>query len=390
MIFFEFARRNIRLHWFRSILAVLGILIGVVTISAMGILGNGIVLSISDSLSTVGDTIIVSPHTGGSGGGGPGMGVSSNQLITSRQLEQIKRAVTPNVAIPVYSGGDLMKIGSKDTAGVIYGLPPDDIPLLLELKEGSYIRGSSSAALVGTKFAEENNINVGSRIAVGDKGVLRVSGILEERGMGFDINPDYGIVVSEEWYADAYGVTDYDMVVVKVRDLDQIDAIKQSIEDSLNRRETVVNVIDTRTILETIFTAFSSISTFMTVIGGISLIVAGVSILNIMMMSVTERIKEIGVMRSIGTQRKEVRRMFLYEALILGLIGSSIGGVLSLVAGYLVSSLMLQTTRYLLVPSSLVFIVYGVSFGIATSLLSGLYPAWKASNLNPIEALRHD
>jgi putative ABC transport system permease protein len=60
------------------------------------------------------------------------------------------------------------------------------------------------------------------------------------------------------------------------------------------------------------------------------------------------------------------------------------------VAGYLVSSLMLQTTRYLLVPSSLVFIVYGVSFGIATSLLSGLYPAWKASNLNPIEALRHD
>jgi putative ABC transport system permease protein len=231
---------------------------------------------------------------------------------------------------------------------------------------------------------------VGSRIAVGDKGVLRVSGILEERGMGFDINPDYGIVVSEEWYADAYGVTDYDMVVVKVRDLDQIDAIKQSIEDSLNRRETVVNVIDTRMILETIFTAFSSISTFMTVIGGISLIVAGVSILNIMMMSVTERIKEIGVMRSIGTQRKEVRRMFLYEALILGLIGSSIGGVLALLAGYLISSLMLQTTRYLLVPSSLVFIVYGVSFGIATSLLSGLYPAWKASNLNPIEALRHE
>jgi putative ABC transport system permease protein len=389
MIFFEFARRNIRLHWFRSILAVLGILIGVVTISAMGILGNGIVLSISDSLSTVGDTIIVSPHAGG-GGGGPGMGVSSNQLITSRQLEQIKRAVTPNVAIPVYSGGDLMKIGSKDTAGVIYGLPPDDIPLLLELKEGSYIRGSSSAALVGTKFAEENNLNVGSRISVGDKGVLRVSGILEERGMGFDINPDYGIVVSEEWYADAYGVSDYDMVVVKVRDLDQIDAIKQSIEDSLNRRETVVNVIDTRTILETIFTAFSSISTFMTVIGGISLIVAGVSILNIMMMSVTERIKEIGVMRSIGTQRKEVRRMFLYEALILGLIGSSIGGVLALVAGYLVSSLMLQTTQYLLMPSSLIFVVYGVSFGIATSLLSGLYPAWKASNLNPIEALRHD
>ncbi len=387
MIFFEFARRNIRLHWFRSVLAVLGILIGVVTISAMGILGNGIVLSISDSLSTVGDTIIVSPHTGG---GGTGMGVSSNQVITERQLEQIERAVAPNTAIPVYSGGDRMKIGSKDTAGVIYGLPPDDIPLLLEVKEGSFIRGGSSSALVGSKFAEENHLNVGSRISVGDKGALRVSGILKERGMGFDINPDYGIVVSDTWYSQAYGVQDFTMVVVKVRDLNQIDAVKKSIDDSLNRREEVVNVIDTRMILETIFTTFNSISTFMIVIGGISLVVAGVSILNIMMMSVTERIKEIGVMRSIGTQRREVRRMFLYEALILGLIGSSIGGTLALAAGFLISSLMLQTTQYLFVPSSLVHIVYGVAFGLGTCLLSGFYPAWKASNLNPIDALRHE
>lgn len=386
MIFFEFARRNIRLHWFRSILAVIGIIIGVVTIASMGILGNSLVLTISDSLSTVGDTIIVSPHAGS----GTGMGISSNQLITERQLEQIRRAASPNDAIPVYSGGDRMKIGSKDAAGIIYGLPPDDIPLLLEVADGSYIRGGSAAAMVGTRFAEENNLKVGSRITVGDKGTLRVSGILKERGMGFDINPDYGIVVSDTWYSQAYGASDYDLVVVKVRDLDQIDAVKKSIEDSLNRRETEVNVIDTRMILETILTTFGTISTFMTVIGGISLVVAGVSILNIMMMSVTERIKEIGVMRSIGTQRKDVRRMFLYEALILGLIGSSIGGVLAIAGGYLVSTFMLQTAKYLFVPSSMIFVVYGISFGIGTSLLSGLYPAWKASNLNPIEALRHE
>jgi putative ABC transport system permease protein len=109
-----------------------------------------------------------------------------------------------------------------------------------------------------------------------------------------------------------------------------------------------------------------------------------------MLMSVTERIKEIGVIRSIGTQKREVRRMFLYEALILGLIGSSIGGVLSLIGGYAVSMVMLQTTEYLFVPSSLVYIVYGVGFGLGTSLVSGFYPAWKASNLNPIEALRHE
>ena len=282
-----------------------------------------------------------------------------------------------------------MKIGSKDAAGVIYGLKYDDIPVLLELKEGAFPR-SDISCLVGTKFAEENNINVGSRITVGDKGTLRVSGILEERGMGFDINPDYGIVVSDKWYSNAYGATDFDMVIVKVKDLAKIDDVKQAIEKQLNRRDTIVNVIDTRMILETILSTFGSITTFMTVIGGISLIVAGVSILNIMLMSVTERIKEIGVMRSIGTKRREVLKMFLYEALMLGLIGSAIAGVLSIGGGYLVSTFMLQTTKYLFVPSSLFYVVEGMAFGIGTSVVCGLYPAWKASNLNPIEALRHE
>jgi putative ABC transport system permease protein len=215
-------------------------------------------------------------------------------------------------------------------------------------------------------------------------------GILKERGVGFDINPDYGIVVDSRWFEQAYVPSGYDLVIVKVKDLAHIEEVKAAIERQLNRRDTVVDVIDTRAILETILTTFGQISTFTTAIGGISLIVAGVSILNIMLMSVTERIKEIGVLRSIGTQRREVRRMFLYEALILGLIGSGIGGVLSLIGGYAVSIVMLQTSQYLFAPSSLVYVLYGIAFGIGTSLISGFYPAWKASNLNPIEALRHE
>ncbi len=388
MLFFELSTRNVRLHWLRSLLAVLGIIIGVVTIVSMGILGNSLVLAISDSLSSVGDSIIVTPHTGGGGFGGAGGG-SASLLISDRQAEEIRRAVAPDITVPVYSGSSRMRIGGEDTAGVIYGLAPDDIPVLLELEEGSYLRGSSSA-MVGAVFAEQNDIKVGSRIMVGDKGSLRVVGILKERGVGFDINPDYGIVVDSRWFEQAYAPEGYSLVIVKVRDLTQIDAVKAEIERQLNRRDTVVDVIDTRAILETILTTFGQISTFTTAIGGISLIVAGVSILNIMLMSVTERIKEIGVLRSIGTQRREVRMMFVYEALILGLIGSSIGGVLSIIGGYAVSIVMLQTTQYLFVPSSLVYIVYGVAFGIGTSLISGFYPAWKASNLNPIEALRHE
>lgn len=385
-LFFDFAIRNVRLHWFRSLLAVIGIIIGVVAIVSMGILGNSLVLAISDSLSTVGDSIIITPHAGGMGGMGIG---GSDDLLTERMIEQIRRAVAPDVTIPIYSGSARMTIGTEDTIGVVYGLDPDDIPILLEVEEGAFLKGESGA-MAGAKFAEDNELKVGSRIILKDKGSLRVVGILKERGMGFDINPDYGIVVDENWYQKAYDQQDYDMAIVKVKDLSRIEQTKDAIEKQLNRRETEVDVIDTKAILETILTAFGQISTFTTAIGGISLIVAGVSILNIMMMSVTERIKEIGVLRSIGTQRKEVRSIFLYEALVLGVIGSVIGGVLSIFGGYAISILMLQTTEYLFVPSSLVYVFYGIAFGIGTSLLSGLYPAWKASNLNPIEALRHE
>jgi putative ABC transport system permease protein len=386
MILFDYARRNIRLHWFRSFLAVIGIVIGVVAISSMGVLGNSLVLSISDSLTTVGDTIVVYPQTGG----GPMGGSSGNFRITERQVDQITRAVGTNLVIPVHTGADRVTMGRENQAVSLYGMDPADIPELLELEDGIFLR-STTGAMAGKRLAEEFDLKVGSTVVIGEDGErVRIVGLLKERGMGFDINPDYALVVSDRWYESTYGEEGYNMVIVKVKDLEEIDAVKTAIEDALNRRTDVVTVLDTRAILQTILDAFNNISTFTTAIGGISLIVAGVSILNVMMMSVTERTREIGIIRSIGAKRKEVMRIFLYEALVLGLIGSGIGGILSFGGAYLAVSVMLQTTEYLFVPSSLVYILYGMLFGIGTSLLSGLYPAWRAANLNPIEALRHD
>ncbi|MDD1665611.1 MAG: FtsX-like permease family protein, partial [Methanomicrobiales archaeon] len=202
--------------------------------------------------------------------------------------------------------------------------------------------------------------------------------------------PDYAIIVPDTWFTARYGERDYDQVIIKVRKLEDIDGVKAAVEDTLNRREQVVNVLDTRKVLKTIVDAFNQISTFTTAIGGISLVVAGISILNVMLMSVTERTKEIGIIRSLGAKRGEVMRIFLSEALILGLLGSAIGGVLSLAGGYLALNVMLQSSKYLFVASTLVYILYGVAFGIGVSLLSGIYPAWKAAMMNPIEALRFE
>jgi putative ABC transport system permease protein len=396
MIFWEIAKRNLQLHLLRSTLAMLGIVIGVVAIASMGILGNSLVLSISDSLHTVGDSVIVSPYTGGGGGFGGGGGTTgaANLKITDQQYQQIKRVVAPNTAIPVLQTAEVMKIGvgSDSIVAPVYGLDPDDVPKLMNLKSGSFST-SDSGCLVGSKFAADHNVKVGSRITMGndgEKGTLRVTGIIEERGISFDISTDSALVVTKNWFDNTYNRIDYDTVVVKVNQGVDSAEVKTLIEKQMNKRDKIVSVMDSKATLASIFTAFGSVTLFVSAIGGISMIVAGVSIFNIMMMSVTERIKEIGIMRSIGTQKREVMAMFMYEAAILGTVGSFIGGVASLLAGYAISSLLLNSTKYLFVWSNAVPIIEGVSFGIVISLACGIYPAWKAANLSPIEAMRHE
>jgi putative ABC transport system permease protein len=317
-------------------------------------------------------------------------------MITDQNFQQIKRVVAPNVAIPIYQTAEHMKIGvgSDDIVAVIYGLPSEDVPDLLKLKEGVYNNGNSGC-LIGPTFAKDHNLKVGSRISIGtdgEKGTLRVTGIIEERGMSFDISTDSALIVTKEWFENTYDRSaNYDKVVVKVKDGDTA-GIKTAIENQLNKRkdQKIVTVMDSKATLATIYSTFGMVTTFVTAIGGISMVVAGVSIFNVMMMSVTERIKEIGIMRSIGTQKKEVMSMFIYEAAIIGVVGSTIGGVLSMMAGYAISALVLNTTKHLFSVANALSVAEGMGFGIVICLACGFYPAWRAANLNPIEALRHE
>ena len=395
-VFFQLASRNVKLNLSRSLLAALGIIIGVVAITTMGILGVNIQLAVSSNLSSNANSIIITPDTGGSGGFGPPSRGTTSLLITDNQVREIEQAAGHNVVVPIHSGSDLIQVGTKDKKRVtIYGLDPEKVSYFVEVADGISLRGSSSGVLVGSTLARDEGITTGTRIKIGDNStgtneVVRVVGILKPNGFGIGLSPDNAIIASDIWYTSVYGHKgEYPQVDVLVPEIKDIPPIKEAIDKKMNKKVKVVNIIDSGALLETINSTIGQISMFILLLGGISLLVASVSIFNVMMMSVKDRINEIGVLRSIGTTKAEIRKMFIYESFIIGSIGAVIGGLISFTGGYLLVRLI-GTSNYFFTPASILYVPYGMAIGIGVCLLSGLYPASKAANLNPIEALRHD
>ncbi|KAF5088552.1 Macrolide export ATP-binding/permease protein MacB [anaerobic digester metagenome] len=397
MIFIELAVRNLRRHKVRSVLATVGIIIGVVAIASLGIMGSSLSTLVGGMVSDVSDTVLVTPHLAASSGDPFDPRNTLAARISERNVGLVEKAAGQHRVVPMIVASDRLRV--RDTSGyaTIYAMPAADIPFLLELEAGLYPQGRSSGVMVGSLLADEFDLHPGSRIEVGGESV-RVMGVAAERGMGIDINPDYAIIVTEDWYTERHGAQDYSRVVVKVSDLSAIEDVKASIDQQINRRKEVVDILDSREILEIYYETIDAMNVFLLGIGGVSLLVASVSILNVMIISVTERTAEIGLMRSIGARRREVLRMFLYESLILGAMGSIVGGTISAVVAYYASASVgdlfadFGVSGEAGIPVSVVigYVTFAMAFGIGTSVVAGFYPSWKAAQLNPIEALRYE
>ncbi len=393
-IFFDLSVRSVRLNFLRSLLASIGIVIGVVAISSMGMLGTNMQLSVKDQLSANVNTVMLTSDVVKIS---TGLGAATqSSTIDSSTLNDIKGSAGQNDVVPIHHTSTQFSVGDQNGRGTIYGLDPADVPKFITIAQGSNISGSD--VLVGATIASNFNLVPGSTIKIGQncatvtRPVVRVAGILAARGIAADgVNVDNGMVVDDTWYTDHFGGLDqYDQVNVIVQDVDTINQTEAAINAKVNRNSDVVRISDASSRLSTITATLGTITTFIMAIGGISLVVAAVSIFNVMMMSVKERVQEIGILLSIGTEKGEVRRMFLYEALILGIIGAVVGGIMSFVIGYSVVNAMIGTTQYFFQPASLIYIPYGMVIGVVVCVASGMYPAWAASNMDPIDALRSE
>jgi putative ABC transport system permease protein len=400
-IIFQLSVRSVRLHLLRSVLAALGIVIGVVAIASMGMMGANMTLSVTKELSSMANILVVRPDNGGGifgqqGGGGIRMTTGSssdNEIITDDQFKDIERiAAKYGLVYAVNSQSDRIEVGSDKTGrATIFGFDPAVFPDIFELEDGAFPK-STTSVMIGPNLADRYGLTIGSKIAIGEENettTVRVVGILQERGLAMDLNTDSAIIGSDKLYFGMYGGEgEYRQVNIILDDVNDADFVGTEITDQLNKKENVVSVQDSSRMLENITSTLGTITTFVMAIAGISLLVAAVSIFNVMMMSVTERIREIGILRSIGTQKAEIRKMFIYEACILGIIGAVIGALLSIAMGYLVVLGMVGSTDYFFSPESLIYIPIAMAVGVIICVVSGVYPAWSASNLDPIEALR--
>lgn len=399
-IFFDLSVRSVKLNFLRSLLASIGIVIGVVAISSMGMLGTNMQLQVKDQLSQGANTIVITTDTVRLGLPGSTPAASSSSTITQNQLLKIKQSAgIDNTVIPLYRTSTQFTLGSVNGRSSIYGIAPSDITDFLTIDNGTNIQWTNDA-LVGATIASNFNLKIGDRIHIGQSNgsvsipVVHIVGILKARGMTSDsVNADNAIIVSRDWYTAHYGGEEqYPQVNVIVKNIDTLNAVETAISAKLNTnpKTPVIRLQDASSRLSSITSTLGTMTTFILAIGGISLLVAATSIFNVMMMSVNERIQEIGILLSIGTERGEVRRMFLYEALILGILGGGVGGVCSLVIGYSVVSAMIGTTAYFFLPESIIYIPAGMVIGMVVCVASGLYPAWRASNMDPIDALRSE
>ena len=395
------ASRSLWQNRMRAVLTVLGILIGVGAVIAMVSVGQGATAGVQKSIEGLGSNLLtVMP--GSASVGGVRQGFGSVTSLTFEDAEAIKAQVDSTTGVePEMMSRQQVKYRKNNWTTSIVGTTPD-YPLVRNwpLAEGSFFtsedyRGRRSVAVLGQDvaanlFGEEDPI--GRTVNIGGAS-FRVIGVLSQRGGGgFFSQDDTVLIPLLTHYARFRHQKDVRSIGVAVTDKALIENVKADIESLLRTRHKIADraasdftIVSQADVLQTVQGVSAMMTLLLGSIAGISLLVGGIGIMNIMLVSVTERTREIGIRKALGARRRDILAQFLTEAIILSGAGGLAGWALGWVAANLISVLGKMT-----VVISLGTVGLALGFALAVGLFFGIYPARKASRMDPIQALHFE
>ena len=385
----------------RAMLTMLGIIIGVGAVIAMVSIGMGVRDKVESSIAGLGSNLlVVTPGAASSGGSrqAAGSGITLNEKDAVAIAQEIGGV---NLVAPAVSRSYQVVFGNQNWTTSVQGTTPDILGVRsYTMEEGTFftnqdVETRARVAVLG-KTVAENLFNggtpIGQTIRI-NNAPFQVIGVLEAKGESVGGNQDDTIIIPLKTAQERLmGITYVQSINIQASGTDVINQAQEDVQALLRARHklapttpddfTVRNMV---AVMATADATTSMITLLLGVVAGLSLLVGGIGIMNIMLVSVTERTREIGIRKALGARYHNILLQFLIEAVVISVAGGVLGIGLGIASSYAVSSVAGWKTII-----SSIAIVAAFGFSVMIGLFFGIYPARKAALLDPIEALRYE
>ena len=392
---------GLRANKMRTGLTMLGIIIGVGAVIAMVSIGLGVKNKVETSIAGLGSNLLV-VTPGASNSGGSRQVAGSTITLTEKDALAISQGIAGiNLVAPSVSRQYQVVFGNQNWTTNVQGTTPEIMEVRsYGIQEGTFftnqdVETRARVAVLG-KTVADNLFNggtpIGQTIRI-NKAPFRVVGVLEAKGESMGGNQDDTIIIPLKTAQERLmGITYVQNINIQTTGTDVINQVQADVTTLLRSRHKLIgNAADDFTvrnmvaIMETADQTTSMITALLGVVASLSLLVGGIGIMNIMLVSVTERTREIGIRKALGARYHNILLQFLIEAVVISVVGGLLGIALGIGASYAVSTIAGWNTVI-----SYIAILVAFCFSVMIGLFFGIYPARKAALLDPIEALRYE
>ncbi|MDF2841024.1 MAG: ABC-type transport system, involved in lipoprotein release, permease component [Clostridia bacterium] len=386
---YRMAVKSIRNNKIRSFLTMLGVIIGVSSVIAAVAFAQGSTKNVTDSISQLGTNLIQINI----------IGRNSNRSISYEELKKFSEENSEDIAAiaPQVTSEGTVKYGTKNTETTIIGTSPEYEEIKsLHVQSGRFIihmdvEYLQKVALIGTAVANEifeGQNPLGKSIKINGQ-IFKVVGILEEKAGGQDQSEDDQIIIPvtvSQRLMQSAAIRNFSIKAATPEAIDGAMAKLNALLFKVYKDEDAYRVFNQAEMLSTLNEVTDSMTAVLAGIAAISLIVGGIGIMNIMLVSVTERTREIGIRKAIGAKRKNILVQFLIEAVLVTGIGGCIGVLIGVgIIRFVIGGMGIAPAVY-----SVPWMILSFGISLLVGVVFGMFPAYKAASLNPIEALRHE